>query len=89
MDVETRKEYVLMQRIFPKPLSNYLVRNGQIVKEQSTISELSLYSTIIWDGKELTQNKLGGTLLRTKPITCDEGGIAAGFAVMSSLYFEN
>jgi hypothetical protein len=60
-----------------------------MVKERCTINELSLFSTILWNGKELIQNKLGGTLVRTKPIACDEGGIAAGFAVVSSLYFEN
>jgi hypothetical protein len=29
-------------------------------------------------------NRVGGTLLRSKPVELDEGGVTAGFAVLDS-----
>ena len=35
-------------------------------------------------GEEVVMNECGGHLLRTKAATSDEGGVAAGFAVLDS-----
>jgi glutathione synthase len=39
-------------------------------------------------GDTVTRNAHGGHLLRTKAATSDEGGVAAGFAVLDSVSLE-
>ena len=49
---------------------------GQVI-----LSQISLTSS---KGDEVVLNKAGGHLLRTKGSTVNEGGVAAGFAVIDS-----
>lgn len=60
-----------------------MVRNGQAV-EADTLSELGIYSTLVRRGDTVLLNEEAGHLVRTKAATSDEGGVAAGFAVLDS-----
>ncbi len=53
---------------------------------EETLSELGIFSTILVDASTDTilRNDTRGHLLRTKPATSNEGGVAAGFAVIDS-----
>ncbi|CAN6356316.1 unnamed protein product [Urochloa humidicola] len=77
--------YILMQRIFPKASLSYLVRGG-ICHEGLAISELGIYGTYLRNKDKVIINDQGGYLMRTKVSSSDEGGVAAGFAVLDSLY---
>lgn len=77
-----------MERIYPECAKNYLVREGVVHEEECVVSEFSLYGGLIMNGKEVVGNEVGGALVRTKAATCDEGGIASGFSVLSSLYLK-
>ncbi|KAK9917481.1 hypothetical protein WJX75_004845 [Coccomyxa subellipsoidea] len=77
--------YILMQRIRPPINRSTLVREGQVI-EVETLSELGIYGTFIRRGKQVILNREAGHLVRTKAATSDEGGVAAGFAVLDSPY---
>eukprot|EP00271_Cylindrocystis_brebissonii_P007597 TRINITY_DN21175_c0_g1_i1.p1 TRINITY_DN21175_c0_g1~~TRINITY_DN21175_c0_g1_i1.p1 ORF type:complete len:714 (+),score=87.55 TRINITY_DN21175_c0_g1_i1:209-2350(+) len=77
--------FILMQRIFPPTHSSYLLRNGGMIEEE-TLSELGIYSTYLRHGEKVILNQAAGHLLRTKTAKSDEGGVAAGFAVLDSPY---
>jgi len=62
-----------------------LLRNGDIL-EADTLSELGIYGTFIRRGNRVLLNEEAGHLIRTKAATSDEGGVAAGFAVLDSPY---
>mmetsp|Transcript_5927 Transcript_5927/g.21662 ORF Transcript_5927/g.21662 Transcript_5927/m.21662 type:complete len:541 (+) Transcript_5927:1-1623(+) len=90
--VQDRAAYILMQRIFPPSNPAVLVRNGEWSVEE-TLSELGVYSIFLSDGTSAANddsnsgvlvNEAHGHLLRTKSATSDEGGVAAGFAVLDS-----
>jgi hypothetical protein len=60
-----------------------LVREGQLLRG-STVSELGVFGVYLGgQGGELL-NEPSGHLLRTKLSNSNEGGVAAGFAVLSS-----
>lgn len=77
--------YILMQRIFPPIHSDCtLVRNEQGALFD-TVSELGVFTAFLSDGHgSAICNKFAGFILRTKPADADEGGVAAGFAVLDS-----
>ncbi|RLN29822.1 glutathione synthetase, chloroplastic-like isoform X1 [Panicum miliaceum] len=77
--------YILMQRIFPKASLAYLVRGG-ICHEGLVISELGIYGAYLRNKDKVLINEQSGYLMRTKVSSSDEGGVAAGFAVLDSLY---
>ncbi|TMX00238.1 hypothetical protein EJD97_001155 [Solanum chilense] len=77
--------YILMQRIFPKISHSILMREGISHKEE-TISELGIYGTYLRNKTEVLINQQAGYLMRTKVSSSDEGGVAAGFAVLDSIY---
>lgn len=77
--------YILMQRMFPTISSSYLLRNG-IWSLEDTVSELGIFGTYLRNGHNVVLNKEAGHLLRTKVSNSDEGGVAAGFAVLDSPY---
>ncbi|CAL4906309.1 unnamed protein product [Urochloa decumbens] len=77
--------YILMQRIFPKASHSYLVRGG-ICHEGLAISELGIYGAYLRNKDKVVINDQSGYLMRTKVSSSDEGGVAAGFAVLDSLY---
>ncbi|EEC69407.1 hypothetical protein OsI_38561 [Oryza sativa Indica Group] len=77
--------YILMQRIFPKASLSNLVRGG-VCHEALTISELGIYGAYLRNNDKVVMNEQSGYLMRTKVSSSDEGGVAAGFAVLDSLY---
>ncbi|KAF7064115.1 hypothetical protein CFC21_070529 [Triticum aestivum] len=77
--------YILMQRIFPKASLASLVRGG-VCHEALTVSELGMYGAYLRNKDKVIINDKCGYLMRTKVSSSDEGGVAAGFAVLDSLY---
>jgi len=87
IDHETLGEYILMERIFPPLQKAVLLRSGMIEGYDDSLSELGCYGTILAgpDG-EIIHNEYAGFLLRTKFANVNEGGVASGFATLSSPY---
>lgn len=77
--------FILMQRIRPPPQRSILVRNGQWAEEEA-LSELGIYGTYVAVGGKEVWNREAGHLVRTKASSSNEGGVAAGFAVLDSPY---
>lgn len=77
--------YILMQRIFPTTAPAIFVRGGKHAVADA-ISELGVYTTYLSDGSSSGPllAEAAGHLLRTKVEGTDEGGVAAGFAVLDS-----
>lgn len=80
-------EYILMERIFPPLQTAVLLRAGKVEGVGDSLSELGIYGTILTspDG-EVLHNEYAGFLLRTKFSNVNEGGVASGFATLSSPY---
>ena len=84
---ESLAEYILMQRLFPPQQKAILLRGGRIEASGDTISELGCYAVLVADSNgEIALNEHAGFLLRTKFSNVDEGGVASGFATLSSPY---
>lgn len=80
-------EYILMQRLFPPQQTAILLRGGKVEGSGESISELGAFGTLVVDGEgAVIHNKYAGFLLRTKFSNVDEGGVASGFATLSSPY---
>ncbi|XP_009335641.2 glutathione synthetase, chloroplastic [Pyrus x bretschneideri] len=82
---EADAAYILMQRIFPTASHTFLMREGVCYKDD-TISELGVYGAYLRNKDKVILNDQCGYLMRTKVSSSDEGGVAAGFAVLDSLY---
>lgn len=77
--------YILMQRIFPTASRAYLMREG-ICHQENAVSELGVYGAYLRNRDKVIMNQECGYLMRTKVSSSDEGGVAAGFAVLDSIY---
>ncbi|KAK1302001.1 hypothetical protein QJS10_CPB12g01485 [Acorus calamus] len=77
--------YILMQRIFPTSYLSYLVREG-ICHHDYAVSELGIYGAYLRNKDKVIMNDQCGYLMRTKVSSSNEGGVAAGFAVLDSIY---
>ncbi|KAL8155381.1 hypothetical protein AgCh_000675 [Apium graveolens] len=77
--------YILMQRIFPVVAPTILMRDGSCHKD-SAVSELGIYGAYLRNKENVIMNDHAGYLMRTKVSSSNEGGVAAGFAVLDSLY---
>ena len=78
-----------MERLFPPQQNAVLLRNGQMegTAAAASISELGCFATILAKPTgEIVANDYAGFLLRTKFADVDEGGVASGFATLSSPY---
>lgn len=82
---EIAKSLTLMQRIKPPAINTILMKNGGI-ESVPTVSELGVYGFILSSSEGIQTNKTSGYLLRTKHLTTNEGGIAAGFAFLDTPY---
>lgn len=82
---EEEAAYILMQRIFPTVFPALLVREGICHKDQA-VSELGIYGAYLRNKDKIIMNEQSGYLMRTKVSSSNEGGVAAGFAVLDSLY---
>jgi len=84
---EDLAEFILMQRLFPPQQKAVLMRGGKIQGTGDSISELGSFGTLVVDSNgEVIHNRYAGFLLRTKFSNVDEGGVASGFATLSSPY---
>lgn len=80
-------EYILMQRLFPPQQTAILMRGGKVEGTGESISELGAFGTLVVDSAgSVLHNQYAGFLLRTKFNGVDEGGVASGFATLSSPY---
>lgn len=79
--------YVLMELIHPPTHKNKLIKEGQIYHED-IVSELGIFGTIVFNEEtgEIKSNENAGFLLRSKFSSSDEGGVAAGFGCVDSVY---
>lgn len=77
--------YILMQRIFPTVSPTFLMREGICYRDHA-ISELGIYGAYLRNKEKVIVNEQCGYLMRTKVSSSNEGGVAAGFAVLDSIY---
>ena len=81
---QERAAYVLMDRIQPPSKTATLVRGGESIVG-ACVCELGIYGAILTNGEGATIfENTPGHLLRQKSLGVDEGGVAAGFACLSS-----
>jgi glutathione synthetase len=84
MTREVLNSHILMERLRPDVSPAIFVRSGA-VSRVNAVSELGIYGVYLGDGiSPPILNQSAGHLLRTKTLGVDEGGIAAGFAVLDS-----
>ncbi|XP_029470116.1 glutathione synthetase [Rhinatrema bivittatum] len=81
---EKRSSYILMDKIHPQPVKNYLLKVGGGLHLTECISELGIFGVYIRQERELLLNKQVGHLLRTKDVQYENGGVAAGVAVLDN-----
>ncbi|KAH3671303.1 hypothetical protein OGAPHI_000526 [Ogataea philodendri] len=79
--------YILMELIIPPIHENKILRNGDVLSE-GVVSELGIFGTILFNEKSgsIIHNEESGYLLRSKTSSSNEGGVAAGFGCVDSLY---
>lgn len=79
--------YILMELISPPEFKNKILRAGEIYSG-GIVSELGVFGTILWNSEtsEIVSNEQSGWLLRSKLQSSDEGGVAAGFGCIDSVY---
>jgi glutathione synthase len=89
---EKWKGYILMKLINPPFVNNSILRNGKI-ESGSVIGELGVFGVCLWRNPtgeggdaEALENKEAGYLLRTKGRESEEGGVAAGFGSIDSVF---
>lgn len=81
---QDREAYILMERIFPLPEKNFLIKAGKPAALLDTVSEIGIYGVHIGEGEKEIANDMCGHMLRTKSQGTDEGGITVGFAVLDT-----
>jgi len=82
-----RSQYILMERVTPPTLKNYIVHvDFKEPLKADTVAELGVFGYILCDGDRVIENEVAGHLLRTKDIQHKDGGVAAGKAVLDSPY---
>uniref|UniRef100_A0A671KUQ8 Glutathione synthetase n=1 Tax=Sinocyclocheilus anshuiensis TaxID=1608454 RepID=A0A671KUQ8_9TELE len=79
-----RTAYILMDKIQPVPVQNYLLRPGAPLRLNSCLSELGVFGAYVRKGKDMVFNECLGHLLRTKSSEHADGGVAAGVAVLDN-----
>lgn len=77
------KEFILMKMIRCQEKNTWTVRNG-VASMMSAVSEVGMFGVIVGKGKETYLNEYAGYLIRTKSVNSNEGGVAAGYAVIDS-----
>lgn len=85
MSAHERAAYVLMQRIRPQVIENIIVRDG-VAAQVDVVSELGMYGVHVTDADGKVESFASGSLLRSKAASANDGGVAAGVAVLDSPY---
>jgi len=75
---------ILMQRIMPPPQPQWLLRAEEDPLRCDAVCELGIYTVFLGNATEAPLNDYAGWLLRVKPETVDEGGVAAGYACLGA-----
>lgn len=83
-DNTERTAYILMDKINPTPVQNYLLRRDGPLTISNCLSELGVFGAYVRQGKEIVLNECVGHLLRTKSSEHSDGGVAAGVAVLDN-----
>ena len=89
---EERTAWILMDRLYPPVQKNYIVRAQNEPFENHSpyfsdiVSELGVYGVVIGDQEKIVYNEEVGHILRSKPSSENEVGIAAGFGAIDSPY---
>jgi len=92
-DSDLRSQYILMEYINSPKERNWLMLYDDTVESESTrrldsdqlISELGIYGSVLAERGVVRSNRVGGYLVRSKKFGVKEGGVASGFAGISSL----
>uniref|UniRef100_A0AAY5K4U6 Glutathione synthetase n=1 Tax=Esox lucius TaxID=8010 RepID=A0AAY5K4U6_ESOLU len=79
-----RMAYILMDKVQPRPVHNYLLRLGSPLKLSTCLSELGVFGVYVRQGQDMVLNECAGHLLRTKSDEHSDGGVAAGVAVLDN-----
>lgn len=85
-----RSQYILMEYInSPREKNKLLLRdnleNDSKFQPEHIVSELGIFGSITYDGQDITSNRAAGYLVRSKRHGVKEGGVASGYAGISSL----
>ncbi|KAK2851026.1 hypothetical protein Q5P01_007302 [Channa striata] len=83
-DSTERMAYILMDKIEPKPVKNYLLKRDAPLQITNCLSELGTFGAYVRQGKNMVMNECVGHLLRTKSSEHSDGGVAAGVAVLDN-----
>lgn len=81
-----RQAYILMDRINPPAVPNYIIQRDTIPSVTNVMSELGIFGVILGSKDHIQLNYGAGHLLRSKRVGLNEGGIAAGFGAVDSPY---
>ncbi|CAG7693765.1 unnamed protein product [Allacma fusca] len=82
-----RDAWILMEKIQPPLQKNYMIRPALSEPLYTDfVSELGIYGVIIGDAETIIENKYVGHMLRTKVSSANEGGVAAGWGALDSVY---
>lgn len=82
--------YFLMTRIYP-PNHMSLIRSprpndqNEFISEKQIHGELGIFGSLISQNGTVIYERIGGSLLRSKPATSIEGGIASGQGFIDSI----
>ncbi|XP_068453820.1 glutathione synthetase-like [Clinocottus analis] len=79
-----RTAYILMDKIHPTPVQNYLLRHDGPLKVSNCLSELGVFGAYVRHGKDMVMNECVGHLLRTKSSEHEDGGVSAGVAMLDN-----
>eukprot|EP00163_Fabomonas_tropica_P023726 TRINITY_DN41137_c0_g1_i1.p1 TRINITY_DN41137_c0_g1~~TRINITY_DN41137_c0_g1_i1.p1 ORF type:complete len:132 (-),score=28.66 TRINITY_DN41137_c0_g1_i1:57-404(-) len=78
--------YVLMDRLYPKQFPTYILRDGEVSGPVLGVYELGIFGVFVGSQDKVYVNQVAGHLLRTKMAHQEDGGVAAGVAVLDSPY---
>ncbi|WBW71013.1 glutathione synthetase large and small subunit Gsa1 [Schizosaccharomyces osmophilus] len=78
--------YILMRYIKSLPSQNYILK-GSVAEKYDVVDEIGILGTIVWNTKTAEELNNGNTgyICRTKPVSSHEGGVATGYASLSSI----
>lgn len=79
--------YLLMEKIDSAAHIGYFIRNKKMTVTPCT-SELGVFAYVLSNSEKIIQSKVLGTLVRSKPMSLSEGGLAAGYGVIDSFALE-
>ena len=86
MTADELTSFILMDRIVPPTFSTAIMRDGVLHEGVEGVYEMGVFAALLSDGDDVALNVACGQLLRTKSSLVEDGGVAAGVAVLDSPY---